>query len=581
MGRAPRSNPRAERVKSADRTVDLLELLAARPDGATFAEITGTLALPKSSVHALLHTLVARGYAELSGTDRRFRLGLQAAELGAMARQAHGLLERARPALSELAVRTGETTHLAVLDGVEIVYRLTDESDHTMRLVSPLGQHFPAHATAAGKVLLAGLSDEEVVRRYRDAGHDRDQLPGLTGRTVKRLPDLLRELDEVRRLGHAHDVEGFARGVHCVAAPVTNAAGHAEGAISISIPTARLDRAKLRQVVDQLDAVARRTSQQPRPEPATPAWQPGRVRIAWVMRQTHLPLFQELHRVVAATAESHGADVLWVDSALDMGKQECDVHAVLALRPDVLVLHPAHSTDVDALYRAAATAGIPSICFRRPARSDAYNLYVGSDTFHEGVLQMDYVARRLDGRGTVAMIEGDPYNDEARNIAEGNRHVLAQHPDLKLVGDESMPGWSAPLARAFTARLLDQHGRVDAIVCGSDTLAGGTAEALADHGLTGDVILVGGDGDQTALQRLHNGTQDATIFENPSALAQTTLQASVRLARSELDVGQLTRRSLAVNPPSRPMPALDIPRQLVTRDDVHILDDYWNTSASP
>jgi DNA-binding IclR family transcriptional regulator len=105
-----------------------------------------------------------------------------------------------------------------------------------VRLVSPVGRRLPAHATAEGKALLAGLPDATVAGRYAAAGPG-PELPRLTARALDSLPLLLAELRAVRALGHAHDVDEHAEGLHCVAAPVVDATGAHQAALGVAVPT--------------------------------------------------------------------------------------------------------------------------------------------------------------------------------------------------------------------------------------------------------------------------------------------------------------------------------------------------------
>lgn len=585
MGRPPVISGQVERVKSADRALDLLELLAARNDGITFQEVAAELNLPKSSAHGLLQTLVARGYAELSPGERRFRLGPKASALAWPA--ARSRFDHASALVAQIARVSGETAHLAELDGVHVRFRVSDEGHQRMRLVSPGSTAIPAHATAAGKALLATLSDDEIQERYAAAGLNAEALPQLTPRTTRRLSLLQRELDEVRRLGHAHDVEGYAEGVHCVAVALHGGAepaggGAAWGALSLSVATARLDPSRVRTLVGLLEDARRRLDViQPDPTGSTPAaapWRPGLVRVAWAMRQLGAAVLSEAYRAVSAHAAEAGADVMWANATTDECKQACDVAHLLDHRPDVLVLHPAHTVQSDALFRAAADAGIPAICFQRPARSDAFALFAGGNTYQVGEAQIEYVGARLGARGNVVLLEGDAYNDSARNLAEGSRRAFTRFPRMRLIADEVCPDWSAGHARRAIAELLDNGTtpRIDAIVCANDAMAGGAAEALAERGLTGRVVLVGHDGDHNALARLRAGAQDATFFQNPSTLAIETLRAAVALARGTLDISTLPRRSPAVSPPARPVAVLDVPYQRVTAGNLDVLGAYWS-----
>ncbi|HEV2122438.1 MAG TPA: substrate-binding domain-containing protein, partial [Chloroflexota bacterium] len=122
--------------------------------------------------------------------------------------------------------------------------------------------------------------------------------------------------------------------------------------------------------------------------------------------------------------------------------------------------------------------------------------------------------------------------------------------------------------------------RIDAFVCANDALAGGVIDALSTKGLAGGVLIVGGDGTASAVGRLREGTQHATVFYDPIALAEETVRAAVALARGAIDLSSLPSRSPAVNPPSRLVPALDVPLQFITRENVTDLEQFW-AAASP
>ncbi|HET7771657.1 MAG TPA: substrate-binding domain-containing protein [Chloroflexota bacterium] len=557
-------------VKSADRSLAVLELLAARPEGMTFGEITAALALPRSSAHGLLATLTARGYVELADPaaerERRYRLGLRLAELSAGYYRAHGPLAHARAAIGQLAAETGETCHLVVLDRADAVYLHAEESGHGVRLASPVGRRLPAQLTAAGKALLAGLEDAEVVRRLAEA-------PGVPG-TPGMLDGLLRELEEVRKLGHAHDVEAVFPGVHCVAAPVRDVSGQHSAALSISVPTPRLDGERLAELARRVRVCAERASQGPPlgrgggDAGRAGGTRRGGVRIGWAMAEMRHAFFSIIRRETLAIAPSLGADVYWTEAAGDESKQACDVAHLLEMGIDVLVLHPVHTLRADALFRAAAERGVPSICFRRPARSDVLTLFAGGDTAAEGEQQVEWVAEALGGVGNVVILEGDPFNDNARNIAEGNRRALARYQGLRVVADEVCPEWSAVVAERVASEILATGQAVDAFICANDGLASGAIQALEARGLVGRVLVVGGDGEQGALERIRTGGQHATLFHDPVQLAHATLRAAAALARNALDVSSLPRRSPAVSPPSRAVPVVDVPFLLVTRENV-------------
>ncbi|MBE1487430.1 IclR family transcriptional regulator [Plantactinospora soyae] len=220
-------------VKSAGRTLDVLEALADSPRRRSLVELARDLGIPKSSLHGLLRTMIQRGWVEADLTGTRFGLGVRALQVGAAYLEADDATGLLSGVLDELASRFGETVHLGRLDGPHVVYLAKRESVHPLRLYSAIGRHLPAHATALGKVLLAERPDEAVDRLLSWP------LPALTRHTVTDPSLLHAELATVRARGYAVDREENTEGIVCFAMAVP-LHSPAVDAISLSVPAARL-----------------------------------------------------------------------------------------------------------------------------------------------------------------------------------------------------------------------------------------------------------------------------------------------------------------------------------------------------
>lgn len=240
-------------VKSADRVLTVLDLLAARGPS-TFSEIVAALGLPNSSAHNLLQTMVRRDYLEFDQDARTYALGLRLWQVA----QAYGgnrdLVTIARPLMQQIVDVTGETVQLARLDGVENVYLAIAESPHPMKLVSAVGERLYAHATGLGKALLAALTDDEVRSLLTGV-----PLPAFTPYTITEVDTMITALHEIRARGYATDDEEYVIGCRCVAMTVHDDSGQVVAAMSVSIPTPRhtpaiADRARvtLAAAVDEL-----------------------------------------------------------------------------------------------------------------------------------------------------------------------------------------------------------------------------------------------------------------------------------------------------------------------------------------
>jgi DNA-binding IclR family transcriptional regulator len=224
-----------EPVKSAHRTLEILELLAQRPAGQrSLGELSRELNIPKSSLHGILRTMSGRGWVQPDRTGTRFGLGLRALQVGAAYLDGDDTVGLLRDVLDGLAERFGETVHLGRLDGAHVVYLAKRESVHPLRMYSAVGRRLPAHATALGKALLADRADAEVDRLLPAP------LPRLTPNTLT-AEALREELGRIRGRGHAIDREENSAGIRCVAVAVPLQTP-AVDAISISIPVARWQR---------------------------------------------------------------------------------------------------------------------------------------------------------------------------------------------------------------------------------------------------------------------------------------------------------------------------------------------------
>lgn len=237
-------------VQSLDRAFALLELLAARPDGAPLMELANQSGLHKSTVHRLLTALIDLGYVKTDG-DGRYALTLKMFELSGKIVNGLDVMRVAKPALDSLRDRTGEAAHLLVREGCEVVYVYKAESTvNAYRMFSHIGMRRAMYCTAAGKSMLAALPDDEVREIWR-----RSDIATYTQHTVTTPDALLAELEQVRRLGYALDNEENELGVRCVAAAITDYTGKAVAALSISAPVPRMSDERIGTLAQEILSV--------------------------------------------------------------------------------------------------------------------------------------------------------------------------------------------------------------------------------------------------------------------------------------------------------------------------------------
>jgi IclR family transcriptional regulator, acetate operon repressor len=197
------------------------------------SELARRTGLAKSTAHRLVGELVRLGWLEQAGP--RVRLGLHLFELGQLVPRQRALKEAALPFMEDLREATGSNVHLAVLEGLEVVYVEILRVRDRQALPSRVGGRLPAHATGVGKAILA-FSPPDVVKARVDAG-----LVRRTAYTVVMPGALTRELAAVRETGISYDRQESALGVVCAAAPVFGADGRVLGSLSVTGRAERLD----------------------------------------------------------------------------------------------------------------------------------------------------------------------------------------------------------------------------------------------------------------------------------------------------------------------------------------------------
>jgi IclR family acetate operon transcriptional repressor len=248
-------------VQSVSRALRLLEALA---DGAGrgggdlgVTELARTTGLSAPTVHRLLATLVEGGYAARGDGSVRYRLGPRLFALAASAESTlASVRERVAPVMEELRDGLGETVNLAVLDRRHIVYIHQVESQRSVRAFNRIGNRVLAHASAAGKVLLAHTPPATVEALLRGGA-----LETLTPATLTSPEALIRELELVRSRGYALDLGEQDPEIICVAAPVQAAGLRPAAALSVSGPALRMQGLDLdrvgTQIIKALERIAR------------------------------------------------------------------------------------------------------------------------------------------------------------------------------------------------------------------------------------------------------------------------------------------------------------------------------------
>lgn len=218
-------------VKTAKKTLDLIETIG-RLGGATFSDVMNEMSMPKSTAHDYLHTLLDLGY--IIEENGQYFLATKFLELGENRRRRMKIYRSAQPEIRRLADQTGEHASLMIEENGTGILLDTAVGEHALQLEVFPGQRMPLSTTAAGKVILAYLSDEYVETTLNQRG-----TPAPTQSSITDREELYDELEEIREQRYATDHEERIEGVRSIGVPII-CGGTIRGAISIGGPVQRL-----------------------------------------------------------------------------------------------------------------------------------------------------------------------------------------------------------------------------------------------------------------------------------------------------------------------------------------------------
>jgi len=238
-------------IQSLDRGLVILEAVGRARRPVSLAELAALLGVDRSSAYRLANTLRLRGFLAQQADSKQYVLGSSVWRLANQAPFRDTIVKAARPYIDRLAAQTGETTHLAILEGsvaALIDHQLTGQP---VGVSAGSGFSVALHCTSVGKALIADFDQAQLAQLLGPG-----PLPALTKHTIVTLAALAEDCRRTLRRGYSLDDEEHHAGVRCVGAPIRDAGGAVIAAIGISAPAERLSRQRIAAAGRQVQAIA-------------------------------------------------------------------------------------------------------------------------------------------------------------------------------------------------------------------------------------------------------------------------------------------------------------------------------------
>lgn len=244
-----------------------------------------------------------------------------------------------------------------------------------------------------------------------------------------------------------------------------------------------------------------------------------------------LGYLQDGMREYEATLE--GVEVIYVDAMNDANKQLSQIENFISQKVDAIVMVPVDTVSAENMVDKANQADIPIIVVNRQYEGvDQASAYVGSESITAGIMEMEEVARMLDGKGNIAIMNGQMGHEAQIKRTEGNKEIMAKHSDMHIVL-EGTGEWDRAKGMTLMENWLQSGKEIDAVVANNDEMAIGAIMALEAAGKLDDVIVAGVDATPDALEFVKSGKLSVTVFQDAAGQGRGGIETALKIVRGE------------------------------------------------
>lgn len=238
---------------------------------------------------------------------------------------------------------------------------------------------------------------------------------------------------------------------------------------------------------------------------------------------------------MAKEAENQKVKIQFEDANNDVGRQVSQVENFIAQRVSAIVVNPVDTAATKRISAAARKAGIPLVYVNRKPDEKMGNgtVFVGSDSLVAGRLQMEELARRLNGKGNVAIMVGALSSDAAIDRTKGVKEVAKKFPGIKIV-EEQVADFDRKKGIDLMAKWLSAGVKIDAIAANNDEMALGALIAMKQAKVSPKTVLVAGvDATPDALSSMKSNELALTVFQDAKGQGTGAVQAAMKMVKKE------------------------------------------------
>jgi ribose transport system substrate-binding protein len=259
------------------------------------------------------------------------------------------------------------------------------------------------------------------------------------------------------------------------------------------------------------------------------------------MKTANNPFFIEMQKGAEEAARRLNVELVVqaAEREVDVEKQMQIVENLIQTRVNALCVTPSGSREIVPAIDKANRANIPVVIV--DTRVDAKALsesggkvatFIGSDNYEGGKIAGEFLAKRLGGKGKVAVLEGIPGHETGDSRLRGFREALKASPGVEIVASQTA-NWERDQGFNVFQNILQSHPDVQAVFACSDLMALGAVEAIAAAKKTGQITVVGFDATSEARDAITKGSMDASVAQSPAQMGALAVENALKLLRGE------------------------------------------------
>src|SRR6266496_1866730 len=267
----------------------------------------------------------------------------------------------------------------------------------------------------------------------------------------------------------------------------------------------------------------------------------GAPRIALVLKTANNPFFIDMQKGAEDAAKKLVVNLVVqaAEREVDVEKQMQIIENLIQAKVAALCVTPSGSREIVPAIEKANRAAIPVVIVDTRGDPKAMSeskgkiaTFIGSDNYEGGKLAGEFIAKKLGGKGKVAVLEGIPGHETGDSRLKGFRDAIKATPGIEIVASQTA-NWERDQGFNVFQNILQSHPDVQAVFACSDLMALGAVEAIAAAKKTGQIAVVGFDASNEAREAVQKGTMDATVAQSPAEIGALAVENAYRVIKGE------------------------------------------------